>query len=119
MDKPKVDNPMIMAQALIRALLLNTDGKANSAHTDCPACLWEDQYNIDIEKLRNYHSKESQITLRNKRDYEHKILQNRQPTSYRQDNHPTSRDTLQPKKSIKWIRKKDIHGLDKASPERA
>lgn len=68
MDKPKIDNPMIMAQALIRALLLNTDGKANSVHTDCGAALWEDNYTLDIEKLRGYHEKVSQITIRNKGD---------------------------------------------------
>jgi hypothetical protein len=68
MDKPKITDPMIMAQALIRALLLNTNGKANSVHTDCPVSLWEDNYTLDLEKLRGYKVKESQITIRNKGD---------------------------------------------------
>jgi len=66
MDKPKVTDSLIMAQALMRAILLNSDSKTNADHTDCGAWLWEDGYTIDVDKLRGYHDKQSQIAIRNK-----------------------------------------------------
>lgn len=47
----------VMIDMLIRAIILNTDGKANSKNTHTSVNIWEDYYSLDTDVAPNRKDK--------------------------------------------------------------